>query len=369
MAVDDFHFPAVARDSDGAHLADVFHPQMHRAGPDGFAQTVVGIVLVIREVLQPPVDQALGHGLGADMHQPPLGQFIVPDVQLPAVQGGQDILGPGNQQPYDGAVFLADGLEDGFRPGPFQDHRLSAGDQAAEPVHFGPGMIQGRDAEEAVLLRLAVVRLLHPGGVNQAPVLMQDCFGKPRGAGREVNGRVVLLRQLAGREDGAAFVDQLVQVIREGGAAGAQVHQGNMGDRVGNFLYPADEFRPEDHHGAFGQVQAVFDFAGGVAEIHGHRQRPGFHDAEINGQPVDAVHQQDRHFAAGADAVGFQHVGHPVCFFVKDGPGDFPPVMPGADAGLHQFEFMPGDPAGLRLIGVDFHKGRVIRPFPCIPFQ
>ena len=214
-----------------------------------------------------------------------------------------------------------------------------------------------------------MVRLFHPGGVDQAAVLVQDSLREAGGPGGKIDRRVVVLGQLAGRETGVGFVDQFQQVLRKGRAAGAFVHQRHIGHIVRDFLNPADEFRPENQHVAFGKLQAVFNFTRGIAEVHRHHHGAGFQNAEIDRQPVEAVHHQNRYLAALADIVAAQHIGNPVGFLVKNRPGHFPAVVRLFHAGLHQFEFVPGNPAGFRLIRVDFHQGHVVRPFPGISFQ
>ena len=315
------------------------------------------------------MDQALGHRLGTDVHQPPLVQLVVAQFQFAAVQCGQDILCPRHQQPYDRALFAADRLQDRLGPGALQDDGLTAGDQTAEPVHLRAGMIQRRNAQEAVVLGLTVMGLLHPCGMDQAPVLMEDRFRKTRRTGGEIDRRVVFFRQFAGREAAAALADQLRQVVRETGTAGAGEHQGDMRDLVRDFFHTADEFRPEDHHIALAQVQAVFDLVGGIAEVHRNRQRAGLQDAEIDRQPIDAVHQQDGNLLALADAVAPEHVGHAVRLFIENRPGNFPAVVFLFYAGLNQFKIVPGNPSGFRLVRVDFHQCGVVRPLPGISLQ
>ena len=129
------------------------------------------------------MDQALGHGLRADVHKPPLGKFIVLELQFAAVQGSQDILRPRYQQPYDRALLAADRLQDRLGTCSFQDYSFAAGDQAAEPVHLRTGMVQRRNAQETVILCLAVMCLLHPGGMDQAAVLVKDRFRESGGTG------------------------------------------------------------------------------------------------------------------------------------------------------------------------------------------
>ena len=198
---------------------------------------------------------------------------------------------------------------------------------------------------------------------------MQDRLRESGGTGREIDRRVVVLRPLALREAGTALVNQFHQVVREARAPGAFKHQRHMGNLVRDFLYTADEFRPENQHIALGQVQAVFNLIGSVAEVHGNHHSAGLQDTEVDRKPVNAVHHQDGNLFALADPVAPEHVCHPVCFFIKNRPGDFPAVVFLFCTGLHQFKIMPGYPAGLRLIGVDLHQCRIIRPFPGIPFQ
>ena len=170
--VHDAGLPAVAGLADGAHFVDVLHAQMHRAGADGFGQAVVGVVFVVGEYLLPALDQALGHGLGADVHQPPLGELVIGQVHLPAFDGVQDVLGPGHQQPDDGAFFVGHGLQHVLGLGAFEQDGLASHQEGAEPVHLGAGVVEGRDAQEHVVVGLAVMGLLHPAGMDEALVIM-----------------------------------------------------------------------------------------------------------------------------------------------------------------------------------------------------
>ena len=172
LFVHDAGLPAVAGLADGADLVDVLHAQMHRAGADGFGQAVVGVVFVIGEDLLPALDQALGHGLGADVHQPPLGKPVIGQIHLAAFDGVQDILGPGHQQPDDGAFFVGHRLQHVLGLGAFEQHRLAAYQEGAEPVHLGAGVVEGRDAQEDVVVGLAVMGLFHPAGMDEAFVVM-----------------------------------------------------------------------------------------------------------------------------------------------------------------------------------------------------
>ena len=151
---------------------DVLHPQVDAAGADGLAQTVVGVVLVVGKYLLPAVDQAGGHGLGPDVHQPPLVQQIAVQIGPAGLNGVQQVLAPGHQQPHDGAFLLRHRPEDPLRLHPPQQHRPAAGEEASEPVHLRPRMVERRDAEENVLTGLAVVALLGLAGADQGPVVM-----------------------------------------------------------------------------------------------------------------------------------------------------------------------------------------------------
>ena len=87
LLVHNLNLPAVARDADGPHLADIVHSKMDAARAGGLRQTVVGVVLVVGEVLQPVLDKGGGDRLGPDVHQPPLGELEVLDFQLSPVKG------------------------------------------------------------------------------------------------------------------------------------------------------------------------------------------------------------------------------------------------------------------------------------------
>ena len=116
-AVHNLHLPAVAGHADRADFIDVADPQMDAAGPGRFGKAVVGVVLVVREPLLPAFNQGRGDRLGADVHQPPLGKLVILQPDFPTVDGVEDVLGPGNQQPDNGTFLLGDGVEDVLRLG------------------------------------------------------------------------------------------------------------------------------------------------------------------------------------------------------------------------------------------------------------
>ena len=273
--VHDLHLPAVAGDADGPHLVDVVHAQVDAARAGGLGQAVVGVVLVVGEVAHPVLDEGGGHRLGADVHQPPLGQLVVLQLQVTPVQGGQNVLAPGHQQPHDGAALLGDGVEDGLGGVALEQDGLAAGEQGAEPVHLGAGVVQGRDAQEHVLVGGLVVDGLHPGGLEQGLVLEQNGLGEAGGAGGVVDGGLVLVvDEHLGGHAGAVGGGPVV-VLGKGGAGLPHEEEQQLPGQVGrDVLHPADELRAEEQHIHVGQLQAVVDLLGGVAEVQRARRRP-----------------------------------------------------------------------------------------------
>ena len=172
LLVYDAGFPAETGFADGAHLVDVLHAQMDRAGADGFRKAVVGVVLVMGEQLHPTVNHAGRHRLGADVHEPPLVQHVVVGVNAARFDGFQQVLTPGHQKPDDGAFFLGNGPENPLGLDAPEQNGLAAGVEGAEPVHFCAGVVQGRNAEEHVVPGLAVVGLFGAAGGHQCPVFM-----------------------------------------------------------------------------------------------------------------------------------------------------------------------------------------------------
>lgn len=124
----------------------------------------------------------------------------------------------GTSQPNQSTLLVRDRLEDDLRGGPLQQDGLAAGKEAAHPVELGPGMVQGRDAQEDIVVADLVVLLLHFGGLGQAAVLMQDGLGEACGTRGEVNGSVVIIGdEDLGRGRGAVG-SQLPVALGKGGA-------------------------------------------------------------------------------------------------------------------------------------------------------
>ena len=325
-AVDDLGLPAVAGDADGADAVHVAHAQVHAAGAGRFAQAVVRVVVMVREHLEPALDQRRRHRLRADVHEAPLRKSVVLQVHGARFDGVEDVLRPRHQQPHDGAALLAHRLQDPFRLDPAQQHRAAAGDEAPEPVHLGARVVERRDAEEDVVAHLAVVLLLHLGRLGEAAVRQDDRLGEAGGAGGEVDGRVVVEPVLDGRLAPGAVGDEGVVGFREGGAVLADVEaQADLRDAVRDVLHAAGEFGAEHQRRGVGEVEAVADFLGGVAVVEGDGHRAGAQHAEVDGQPLQAVHQQDRHLVAALDPAGQQEVREAVRLLVELRPGDLAP--------------------------------------------
>ena len=103
--------PAVAWDAYRADLVDVADAEVDAARADGFREAVVRVVFVAREDAAPSRYEARRHGLRADVHEPPLRQLVVFEVDSAVVYRVEDVLHPRHEQPYDGAFFVGHGLD------------------------------------------------------------------------------------------------------------------------------------------------------------------------------------------------------------------------------------------------------------------
>ena len=153
---------------------------------------------------------------------------------------------------------------------------------------------------------------------------------------------------------------QFTVALGKGGAVLAHIdHQAVLHDMLGNGLQTADELRAEHQHVHLRQVAAVLDLIGGVAEVQRHGQGAGLQDAEVDGQPFQAVHQQDGHLVALPDSAADEHVGKPVGLFVKHAPGDLPAIGRSL-RGLDQGVFLPGHSPVVLLFRVQLHQGHFV---------
>ena len=93
-------------------MVDVLDAEVDAAGADGLGQAVVRVILMVREPLHPAFDEAVRDRLRADVHEPPLVEDVVRKVDVAAIDGVEDVLRPGHQEPDDGAALGGDSAED-----------------------------------------------------------------------------------------------------------------------------------------------------------------------------------------------------------------------------------------------------------------
>ena len=154
-----------------ADLVDVADAEVDAAGADGFREAVVRVVLVAREDAAPSRYEARRHGLRADVHEPPLRQLVVFEVDSAVVYRVEDVLHPRHEQPYDGAFFVGYGLDYRLGVRTLEQYAFAARYEAAEPVHLRAGVVEY--AEEDVVVRLPVVCLLDLRGVHERAVRVE----------------------------------------------------------------------------------------------------------------------------------------------------------------------------------------------------
>ena len=356
ILVHDLALPAEARDADGADLADVLDAEVHAAGAGGLGETVVRVVLVVREVLQPVPDEARRHRLRADVHEAPLAQAVVLQIQLSGIQRRQDILGPRHQEPDDGAAFIRYGAENDLRRVSLQDDAAASRVEGAEPVHLGTGVVQRRNAEEHVVLLRLMVRGLHAGGLHQRGVVQKDGLREAGGAGREIDGGIVrVLHEHSGR-DGGGVRRLAVVILRVGRAGIADKVQKHVVLQLGcDILDAADELGAVEQDVGVRSLQAVVDLLRGKAEIQRHRQGAGLQDPEIDGEPFQTVHEKHCALLASLDPAFQKHVGDTVRFLVKHGPGDLAAVI-GGRRRLDQLILLPCDSLIFLELRIDLHQ-------------
>ena len=151
---------------------DIFDAKVHTARSNRLAESIVCIVLVMREHLFPPLYQALRHRLRTDVHQPPLGKLIILQPDIAPVYRIQNVLRPRHEKPHNRALLLWDGIQDKLRFRSFQQDRLPAFQEAAKPVHLSARMVQRRNAQEHILPCLPMVVLLHLARMHQTLMVM-----------------------------------------------------------------------------------------------------------------------------------------------------------------------------------------------------
>ena len=89
-------------------------------------------------------------------------------------------------------MLFGHGIQDDLGRSAAKEDCFSAGDQGTEPMHFGSRVVEGRNAEEGVILLLAVVFLLHESRVGDSAVFVQDRLGETSGTGGKIDRAVVI---------------------------------------------------------------------------------------------------------------------------------------------------------------------------------
>ena len=213
---------------------------------------------------------------------------------------------------------------------------------------------------KVVVTGLAVMVLLHDGGRHQAAVVVQYGLGEAGGPRGEVESSVIRLGDLHSRRLARTVRRHLAVALGERRAIGAHEEaRVELGHPVYHRLDPAYELGSEDQRSRLGEFEAVLDLVGGVAVVHGHRHRAGLEDAEVDGQPLKAVHEQDGHLVAPADAPAEEQIGEAIGSLVELPPGDLP-AGEIVRVGLHELVLAPGDLALLFHFGVDADEADLV---------
>ncbi len=203
--------------------------------------------------------------------------------------------------------------------------------------------------------------LLHLRGVHQGLMVVEDRLREARRARGEIDRRIVLVSDQDARIPARAVGCKLRVVLRKGRACIAVEEQQTLsGDPVRDLLDAADKLLAEDENIAVRLIHAVLDLVGCVAEIERYRKGSGLQDAEIDRQPLKAVHEKNTHLVILADTALKKQVRKTVCLLVEDTPGDLTAVWLGVRR-LNQVILSPGDSAVIGLRRVDLDKSAVFR--------
>ncbi len=207
-----------------------------------------------------------------------------------------------------------------------------------------------------IVLCLTVVRLLDHRGVYQAAVRVENRLREACGARGEVDRAVVVVGDVDARSLRGAVGNQPVVAVGKAGTFGAHIEEVlDARQPVVDLLDSADELGTEYEKVGIGFFNAVFDLLSGVAEVERNRDRACLEDAEIDRQPLEAVHQQDGDLVALADASCEQQVGEAVRLDVKLTPGELLAERAAA-CRLDQIIFAPCDARYVLDLGIDFHQ-------------
>ena len=274
----------------------------------------------------------------------------------------EDVLRPRHEEPHDGALLLGRRADDPLGLHAAQQDRPAADEEAAEPVHLRAGVVERRDAEEDVVVRLAVVGLLHLAALGERAVPQDDRLREAGRAGGVVDRRVVVERERNLRAARGAVRDEVAVALGERRAVAADVEEGlHLRELVGDLLDAPDELGAEDEEGGVREVDAVPDLVGGVAEVERDRERARAEDAEVDREPLEAVHEEDRDLVALLHAAREQEVGEAVGLLLELRPGDLGAEGVVGRGRLDERILLPGRVAGLELLGVDLDECGLVR--------
>ena len=62
--------PPISGFTNSSHFMDILYAKMYRAWSDRFAQTIISVILMMRKICFPALNQTWRNRLGADVHQP-----------------------------------------------------------------------------------------------------------------------------------------------------------------------------------------------------------------------------------------------------------------------------------------------------------
>ena len=185
-----------------------------------------------------------------------------------------------------------------------------------------------------------MVVLLRDRRTHERLVTVQDGFGKPRRAAGEIDGGIVLVRDLDVGTPCGSGGDELVIALGKGGAILAhEEHAFDLVQLSEHGLHPAHELLAEHQHADVRKVQAILYLVRGVSVVEWDGDRARFQDAEIYGQPFQAVHEQHAHLLSPPEPVGKEEIGE----FVRE-----------------SVEFLPRHLSAVFLVRSDFHQGVVL---------
>ena len=191
-------------------------------------------------------------------------------------------------------------------------------------------------------------------------MIVQDSLGETRGAGTEVNGSIIGIGKRDHRIGAMAIARKLAIVLGEGGTVVTHVEeQAMMRKRGGDSLDATDELGPEEKNVDIGQIYAVLDFIRGVTVVKRDGHGAGFKDAEINGQPFQAVHKKDTNLLALLDVTAKKQVCHAVRLLVECSPGNLPAESLRLGF-LHQVVITPGNVTHLLNLGIHLNQCDVV---------